>query len=466
MVRAGEAAFRALARHFPTARRLAVVCGVGNNGGDGYVVARLAREAGWIVQVWQLGDPARFSSDAQQVRQQYLMSGGHSASWQTGCLESVDVVVDALLGIGISGTVRGEVADAIANINASERPVVALDVPSGLNADTGQPLGEAVRANLTVTFIGLKPGLFTGAGPDYCGTVELADLDVPKAVFDAVPTTGYVLSLSSLLHQFPPRAPSTHKGQCGHCLVIGGSPGYGGAARLAAEAAARVGAGLVTVATHPDHGPFLGVTRPELMVHGVRNGKELAPLLARATVLVVGPGLGLTPWGRSLWKAALATNLSGVMDADGLNLLAQQPTRLESWILTPHPGEAARLLGQTTTQVQADRLETLAALVERYGGVGVLKGAGTLVGGPREQPGLCPLANPALASGGMGDVLAGAIGGLLAQGLTPALAARLGVCLHAWAGVLASSAGQRGTLAGDLIPYLRQGLANPSELQP
>lgn len=254
----------------------------------------------------------------------------------------------------------------------------------------------------------------------------------------------------------PARRPVAHKGDFGHVLVIGGDHGMSGALRLAGEAALRTGAGLVSAATRADHAASVSVARPELMSHGVESASALSPLLKRASVLAVGPGLGQGEWGRKLFSAVLESSLPMVVDADALNLLAAEPAHRNNWILTPHAGEAARLLGKTVVQVQADRVTSALALQQKYGGVVVLKGAGSLVVGAVGEISICNDGNPGMASGGMGDVLTGVIAGLLAQGSDLTVAAQQGVCLHAHAADLAAKEGQRGLLASDLFPYLRR----------
>ena len=257
----------------------------------------------------------------------------------------------------------------------------------------------------------------------------------------------------------PARSPTAHKGDFGHVLVIGGDRGMSGALRLAAEAALRVGAGLVSAATRAEHAASISVARPEIMSHGVESASALSLLLSLrkgASVLAVGPGLGQGEWGRKLFSAVLESSLPMVVDADALNLLAVEPAHRDNWILTPHAGEAARLLGQTVEQVQADRISAAVALQQKYGGVVVLKGAGTLVADVTDEIAICSEGNPGMASGGMGDVLTGVIAGLLAQGCTLTEAAQQGVCLHAHAADLAAQEGQRGLLASDLFPHLRR----------
>ena len=454
MRRAGAAAFQVLRMRWPEARALRVLCGGGNNGGDGYVVARLGLQTGWTVRVTALVEPARLKGDALAAFREFAAAGGAVTAELPDEDAAEDVWVDALLGTGLDREVGGAYSAAIERINASGRPVLSLDIPSGLGADTGSPLGRAVRADTTVTFIVPKPGLFTGQAADFCGELWLADLDAPPEALTDEPPAALLLPLHP--PALPRRARCAHKGHFGHVLIVGGDHGYSGAARLAAEAAARSGAGLASVATRCSHAALLSLARPELMCHGVERPEELAPLREKAHVLAIGPGLGQSEWARMLLAAALDSGKPLVLDADALNLLAQAPQHREDWVLTPHPGEAARLLGTTSAAVQSDRLAAAAKLQGRYGGVIVLKGTGTLILGADGIPRLCAAGNPGMASGGMGDVLTGVIAALLAQGWSGSDAATLGVRLHAAAADRAAAEGERGLLAGDVVEHLRQ----------
>jgi hydroxyethylthiazole kinase-like uncharacterized protein yjeF len=455
MTRAGAACWQVLTDTWPGARRVSVVCGTGNNGGDGYVVARLAQAAGLQVQLLQLGDATRIHGDAARARQDFLAAGGQIAAFEQTSLDVPDVIVDAMLGTGLERPLGGVWLDAALAINACGCPVLAVDVPTGLLADSGHVPGAAVRANLTATFIGRKQGLFTGLGPDYTGAVCFDDLGVPADVRARVPA-------SALLHAGPcleglggPRRRAAHKGDFGHVLVIGGGPGMAGAVRLAGEAALRTGAGLVSLATHPEHAASIAAHCPELISHPVADARQLRQLLAHASVVVIGPGLGKSGWAKRLLACVLEAPQPLVVDADALNLLAADVARHDHWILTPHPGEAARLLRQTTAAVQADRFAAVRAIQERYAGITVLKGAGSMVCGDAGPVAVCAAGNPGMATAGMGDVLSGVIGGLLAQGLPLAGAALTGVCLHACAGDRAAQGGERGLLARDVIAELR-----------
>lgn len=455
MTRAGEACWQVLRSNWPAARRVSVLCGTGNNGGDGFVVARLALMAGLQVQLLQLGDAARIRGDAQNARADFLAAGGQVAAFGQAILDAPHVIVDAMLGTGLERPLTEEWLNAAHAVNASACPVLAIDIPSGLLADSGHVPGEAVRANVTVTFIGRKQGLFTGLGPDYTGEVCFDDLGVPAVVSDRVPASAMLHAGPSLAGLGGPRRRAAHKGDFGHVLVVGGGPGMAGAARLAGEAALRSGAGLVSLATHPQHASRIAASCPELISHAVATPRDLRPLLGRAGVVVMGPGLGRSGWAKSLLACVLDTKLPLVMDADALNLLAAHGSRRDNWILTPHPGEAGRLLQQTTATVQADRFAAARAIHDRHAGSVVLKGAGSIVYSDSGPPAVCAAGNPGMATAGMGDVLSGVIGGLLAQGMPLADAALAGVCLHAAAGDRAALGGERGLLARDVIAELR-----------
>ncbi len=335
MRRAGAAAFSALRQRWPEARTLSLICGTGNNGGDGYVVARLAVEAGMDVRVYPLAPAEKLRGDALTAFEEYRQAGGPLLDFVPADFEGAQVLVDGLLGTGLDREVEGYFADAIRAVECFSGGVLALDIPSGLHADTGKAMGAAVKADLTVTFIGLKQGLFTGDGPGHCGEVVFEDLLTPPAVQASQSPSARLLPAWAL--GLPRRARGAHKGHYGHVLVVGGAPGFSGAARMAAEAAARVGAGLVSVATHPAHAALLNVGRPELMCRGVATAAELRPLLDRASVVAVGPGLGLgqAGWGRVLFEAVLDSGLPLVVDADALNLLALSPLKRDDWVLTP-----------------------------------------------------------------------------------------------------------------------------------
>jgi len=321
-------------------------------------------------------------------------------------------------------------------------------------------MGCAVIANLTTTFVGLKAGLFLGSGPDSCGEIAFSGLEIDDECWANVDPVYQRLDERLLAESLSPRARESNKGDFGHVLVVGGGPGMSGAARLCAEAALRAGAGRVSLATHPDHAALISAARPELMSHGVSDADELKALLEKADVIAFGPGLGQSDWARELFAVVAASEQAAVWDADGLNLLAMAPDTCEHRVITPHPGEAATLLAMDTAAIQADRPLAIEALAGKYGGVAVLKGAGTLVSAESGAPFICTAGNPGMAAAGMGDVLTGIIAALIGQGLSLSAAAKAGVELHARAGDVAAAAGERGMLASDLIDALRS-VVNP-----
>ena len=461
MTRAAEACWAVLHVHWPEARSVTVFCGAGNNGGDGFIIARLALQKHWQVQLYQLGDPAQMRADAQQARNAFVSAGGHIQPFTPDASIAGEVIVDALLGTGVDRPLEGLWLTAIDAINAAAIPVLAVDVPSGLQADSGAVAGAAIQARQTVTFIGRKAGLYTGAAADYCGDISFADLGVPEAILQQVPVAATLIQQPALGPLATPRLRCAHKGHFGHVLVIGGDHGMAGAARLAAEAALRSGAGRVSVATHPEHAALISAACPELMCHGVASAQQLRPLLHTASVLLIGPGLGRSAWAQSLLSAVLEAPQPRVIDADALNCLAGDAIAFDRQVLTPHPGEAARLVGQTVAAVQADRFAAARAISREYGGATVLKGAGTVIQPAAGTPLVCAAGNPGMATAGSGDVLAGVIAALMAQGMDVDAAAAAGVCVHACAGDSAARQGERGLLARDIIAALRAVLNTP-----
>ena len=457
MSRAGAAAVAEARALFPDARRWQVVCGAGNNAGDGYVVARLAALEGIAASVVALVDPGKLSGDAATAYGDFVAEGGTVVPWAGQLDGEADLLVDGLLGSGLERDVTGEFAKAVDAINAHRAPVLALDIPTGLHGDSGKVLGCAVRADLTVTFVGLKAGLFLGNGPDCRGKLRFAGLEIPAGYRQGIAPAFRRIDEAQFSSALARRKRSGHKGDYGHVLIVGGGEGMPGAVRLAGEAALRSGAGLVSIATHPSHAALLVASRPELMSHGVAGADDLEPLLECADVVAFGPGLGQSGWAQALYERLARLTLPMVWDADALNLLAARPQPASNRIITPHPGEAGRLLGLSAAEVQEDRAAALAALQARYEGTVVLKGAGTLVSST-PVPYLCSGGNPGMGSAGMGDVLTGIIAGLLGQGVTDAAA--IGVEAHARAGDLAAVSGERGLLASDLLDQLRA-VVNP-----
>lgn len=459
MRRAGQAAWRELLEHWPQAQRLVVVCGPGNNGGDGYVLAWHALMAGRRVEVVRLPGHAPRSELAARACHDFEAAHG-SVQTFTGRFPDADLVVDALFGIGLSRAPDADAAALIDAINAQPAPVFALDAPSGVDCDRGGVPGVAVTATRTLEFIARKQGLHTGAALDHVGALALNTLELsPTQIGDAV--TAELLEPAALLNWLPPRPRDSHKGTNGRVLCVGGDFGGGGAILLCAEAALRCGAGLVDVATRAAHVSALLARTPEALAHAQESSAGFDPLLARADVIAIGPGLGQGEWGAALHRQVLASGKPLVIDADALNLLASSTATLPpDAVITPHPGEAARLLECTTADIQRDRLAAARELSSRYRCTVVLKGAGSIVATPDRLPRVIAAGNPGMAVGGMGDVLTGTIAALRAQSLPAFDAACAGALLHAAAGDAAADNGQRGLLPSDLMPWLRR-LANP-----
>ncbi|MDR6840358.1 NAD(P)H-hydrate dehydratase [Pseudoxanthomonas sacheonensis] len=463
MQRAGQAAWQHLLQHWPAAQRITVVCGPGNNGGDGYVLARLAHRSGRRVKVVHLAEHVPGTELSQRACTDYVAVGG-----EIGIFPEVvphgDLVVDALFGIGLSRPPDAFATALIDAINGQPAPVLALDVPSGFDADKGSAPGKAVAASRTLQFIARHAGLHTGEALEHTGELELDGLEVPVEVFSTVEPGASLLTQEALSYWLLPRRRNTHKGESGRALCIGGDHGHGGAILLCAEAALRSGAGLLSVATRETHVPAILARRPEAMVRAVESGDELKPLFSQVDAIAIGPGLGQGDWGRAMLKLALATDKPLVLDADALNLIAAEShtfaPALADAILTPHPGEAARLLGTDTAEVQRDRFAAARAIAERYQAVAVLKGAGTIIAAPGQAPRVLDAGNPGMAVGGMGDVLTGVIVALRASGMSAFDAASAGALLHSLAGDAAAEEGERGLLPADLFFPLRR-LANP-----
>lgn len=456
MKRAGRAAYRWLRYRYPRARGITVYCGSGNNGGDGYVVAALALQAGMVVHLVNVGEAK--SDTAGRALADFLSAGGVLSGFNDGERPEGDVVVDALLGTGLERAPAGRYGRAVELINESGRPVLALDIPSGLHADTGQILAPCIRADATATFIGRKLGCLTADGPAVSGRLVFDDLDVPAGIYQHVQPVARVIDPRAWAERIGARPATAHKGDAGRVLIVGGNRGMPGAPCLSARAAHRSGAGLVYLATRHGAGELVPNT-PESMATEIRAPGDIAPMFEHADVIAVGPGLGRDDWARGVWESVLASQRPLVVDADALYWLAHKPARREDWILTPHPGEAASLLDTSTRAVQSDRVKAAQALQARFGGVVVLKGPGTLVSGRVLH--LCDRGNPGMASGGMGDVLTGVIAALLGQGLPAEDAACYGVWCHATAADRASERGLVGLTAGDVIDALRSTVGEP-----
>lgn len=454
MKRAAHFALDTALEEFPQAKQWLVLCGGGNNAGDGYVLANLAKAIGKRVEVLYVAPPDALAGDARRAWDEAVKAGVKVSPFQGELDERADLIIDALLGSGLDRAIDGEFAHAVAAISLHPAKCLALDIPSGIHGDTGAMLGIAVHADVTTTFVGRKAGLYFNDGLSHAGHVFFSDLGAPAEAFNDSRPIFEFITPQLVRDALPPRARGAHKGDFGHVLLIGGGPGMPGAARLAAEAALRVGAGRVSVATHRDNAGVIPASRPELMCHAA-TAENIGALLATATVVAAGPGLGRDDWARAMFAAASKSKLPSVFDADALNLLAERPDKNNQRILTPHPGEAGRLLASSAAAVQRDRLGTLDALQKKYGGCAVLKGPGTLISRRSLPPFMCMAGNPGMATAGMGDVLTGIVAGMLAQGLSLETAAAVAVEVHACAADSAAAFGERGLLASDVLEELR-----------
>lgn len=465
---AGKAAFQVLRANWPEAKRIIIMAGSGNNAGDGWVLAALLKQAGLDAQVFALKPPDELQGDAAEAVTEAQQNGCKWQLWADDAgmcdqLGDADVIVDALLGTGISGGLRGAYPGAIAAINAQQRPVLAVDVPSGLHADTGATAEVCVLADITVTFVAFKRGLMTLNGPDYCGRLVLADLDldeypaVEQALSDQV--VEYCRSVA-----LPQRRQNSHKKTYGHVVVVAGNAGMAGAGLLAGRAALRSGAGLVTLITHHAHAAHLYTACPELMISGTgQSGDWPADTLQSADAVVIGPGLGQDDWASRCWQGLaemleqrpVDKSLPVVVDADGLHWFKSHPLDGAEWVITPHPGEAGALLEQSSQQVQQDRFASAAELAKRYKAVAVLKGNGSIIAGADGQMALSAHGNPGMATAGMGDVLAGICGGLLAQPHESVFRQTCtAVTSHSLAGDAAAQRSRYVLTAGDVINAL------------
>ncbi|MDX1818505.1 MAG: NAD(P)H-hydrate dehydratase [Marinobacter sp.] len=461
---AARAAFRRLMGRWPDISPLLVLCGAGNNGGDGYLVAANAHRHGLEVHCIAVAPTEKLAGDARKAWQKALSDGvvvreldDLDESELGRLFEQARLIVDAMLGTGVSGAPRGVFADLIRRTNDVPVPVLAVDLPSGLNASTGAAAGDVVRADLTVTFIGLKAGLFTGQGAAVCGEIVFDALGTTDALGGSGQTPLACLRfLDRIGSWLPARPANAHKGRFGHVLVIAGERGFGGAGLMAAEAASRSGAGLVTLATRPEHVSAALARCPSVMAHGIIHGSELGPMLEAASVVVCGPGIGTGSWGQQMLQQVLASEKPRVLDADALNLMAARVAVLsDRQILTPHPGEAARLLGCSVAEVENDRVSAARKLQSTFGGTVLLKGAGTVIARGGETVDIVGGGNPGMATGGMGDVLAGVIGALAGQLDDMSRAATLGACAHLEAANLASrDKGYMGMIPADVIDAL------------
>ena len=452
MQQAGKAALKLIQALYPNAKNILIIAGGGNNAGDGYVLARLLKNSDIHCVVMPVVPLTKLRGDAMRAQNEFAIHDGLDIE-VSAQLPACDLIVDALFGIGLTRPIEGEFAEVVNAINQTPAPVLALDIPSGLNADTGNSSGPTVYANTTISFVGVKSGLLTGEARNFTGDVAIDTLGIPDSLIDSADKLGYTLANPTPNQLLAPRKESSYKNNHGHVLVVGGNIGYPNAARLAGEAAARTGAGLVTIATHPDSVAPIAAGCASLMVNGIQDPRQLNNLLRKADAVVIGPGLGQDKWAQKIFAHVIETELPLVVDADALHLLSKNPSKSDHWVLTPHPGEAAQLLSCNKDEIQLHRLTSVLAIEEQYGGMTILKGSGSLTCYEQEI-GFCTSGNASLATGGTGDVLAGIIAGLMAQGASLRDATHCGIMLHGRAAEMVSTDGSRGILAQDLFPAL------------
>jgi len=468
MLRAGEAAFQVFQQQWPRAQNILVVAGNGNNAGDGYVLAKLAKKQGMKVVVACQEPKRELAGDAKQAQSGWQNVGGETLAFAGQDYAQFDVIVDALLGTGVNGEVKPIFQAVIQQINQTDIPVLSIDLPSGMHANTGQALPICVKADVTVTFVATKPGLVSGIGKEFCGKLNFADLAVGKEFFSMAHSEAQLIDWQ-MLQPLKARPVHANKGSFGKLLCIGGNRGLAGAIRLSAESALRCGVGLVKAYCHESSSLAISTGRPEIMlVH-----KDLEAALHWCTDIVIGPGLGQDDWAHQQFCRLLAHLKRQpkplVIDADALNLLAAMPddadllntlAQLPALVLTPHPGEASRLLNCNIAKIEGDRYLASKNIAQKYKSICVLKGAGTIIQThvTHQEPlsWVCKGGNPGMATAGMGDSLTGVVGAFLAQGFTSQQAAVYGVCAHAEAGDrIAIQYGQRGMIASDLLQPLR-----------
>jgi len=448
-----------LSKNFPLMRSINIVCGDGNKGMHGYALAYYNNNKSIKYNIYYTKFPEK-NFIFSKMKQNILKSSNNYFFKLTKKTQFCgDLIIDALIETSNIKKIQGIIKSTIININKSKLIIISLNTPSGINSNTGSILDIAVKANITLVFFALRKGLFTGSALDYTGNIILKLEN--KKIYKKIKPSVYILPKNAIGKQLPKRLKDSHKGSYGCVLVIGGDYGMGGAVRLSSEASLRIGAGLVIIATRKEHANFIHNSLPEAIVYGISHCYELKSLLKKATSIVLGPGLGKTIWARKIFQYILnnTSKKSIVIDADALNILSDYKKIFfhssKKWILTPHPGEAGRLLKQPTFKIQIDRFKAVKNIQRKYNCIVILKGAGTLIQTCKKKLYICYSGNPGMSSGGMGDVLSGILGGLLAQKIPNQHASRIGVQLHSYiADIIAKKNGERGLLASDLFKLI------------
>ena len=471
MQMAAEFTLDVILREFSPVEELIIFCSKGKNSGDGFLLGSFAKEFGLEVTIVMSNTSNVLKGVSRKAFEE--MKDAKVKIISTKSVEKLKVsnkavIVDALIGTGLKGNLRKNIKESILALNklGVKLPVLSLDIPSGVNPDTGDADDIAVYADITATFVAQKRGCFTSVGKKFSGEIIYSDLEIPKNLFSKITSTSYVVDYEDSISKVVYREQDAHKGHFGNVVIVGGDRGLGGAGLLSSRAAVYSGAGLTSLVTRPEHVSASLVSCPEVMVKGVDSGQDIEEHLVKPDVIAIGPGLGQSAWSehmiqRVFWEAE-KRDVSVIMDADALNLLTKLklssnlPKRL---ILTPHPGEAARLLNTSVAVIESNRFSAAAKIQKKFNATVVLKGSGTVIchkSGGTQKWGICDSGNPGMATGGMGDVLTGIIAGLLAQGLTLKEAAEAGVDLHAKAADQASlEFGEAGLTSNDVINELR-----------
>ena len=471
MQMAAEFTLDVILREFSPVEELIIFCSKGKNSGDGFLLGSFAKEFGLEVTIVMSNTSNVIKGVSRKAFEE--MKDAKVKIISTKSVEKLKVsnktvIVDALIGTGLKGNLRKNIKESILALNklGVKLPVLSLDIPSGVNPDTGDADDIAVYADITATFVAQKRGCFTSVGKKFSGEIIYSDLEIPKNLFSKITSTSYVVDYEDSISKVVYREQDAHKGHFGNVLIVGGDRGLGGAGLLSSRAAVYSGAGLTSLVTRPEHVSASLVSCPEVMVKGVDSGQDIEEHLVKPDVIAIGPGLGQSAWSeqmiqRVFWEAE-KRDVSVIMDADALNLLTKLklssnlPKRL---ILTPHPGEAARLLNTSVAVIESNRFSAAAKIQKKFNATVVLKGSGTVIchkSGGTQKWGICDSGNPGMATGGMGDVLTGIIAGLLAQGLTLKEAAEAGVDLHAKAADQASlEFGEAGLTSSDVINELK-----------
>jgi len=457
MHKAARYSFDILKKEKP--KSIIVFCGSGNNAGDGYLLATLAVESGMKAKVMIIDPKDNLQGDAEKARNRFTKVGGEIEVWSSDLELTCDWIVDAIFGIGINRDLDIAHQNAIHSINQSKSKVLSIDIPSGLCGNTGKIFGKAVSADITTTYVGKKLGLYLNSGPNYTGIIHFSDLNIDEHFYSDSHPQIQIVSDTDMNKILIRRNQTSHKGNHGHILLIGGNNGMEGAIRIASEASLRSGSGLVSVISTKNSCQIINQFRPEVMCHDASKQESIISLINKADIIGIGPGLGTDDWAVNLYDHALASKKHLVLDADALNILSFSPIKRGNWTLTPHPGEAARLLNSSVSEIQEDRLSAIAELTKRYSANVLLKGRFSLIkDSVNDLPYMITSGNPGMATAGMGDLLTGVITSLLGQYGIDNLGKiiSIGAHIHSKSGDLASLDGERGLIASDLLPYIRQ----------